>query len=110
MPGPIYHLGNVVMCPHGGQVQDIPTSPNVLVSGQPVGLATDQYMIAGCAFTLPIGPHPCIRVQWLVPSLRVKVFGVPVMLMDSVGLCQAPDMIPQGAPIVSVNQPRVIAT
>lgn len=113
MPGPVYHVGNVAMCPHGGQVQDIPTSPMVLVSGQPAGLFADQYMIAGCPFMLPATPpvpHPCMRIQWLVPALRVTSFGVPLMLMDSVGLCQAPDQMPQGAPIVSVNQPRVIAT
>ena len=113
MPGPIYHVGNSTTCPHGGQVQDIPTNARVLVMGEPVAVGVDQFMIAGCPFTLPGPPpvpHPCIRVQWLVPALRVKVMGVPVMLQTSTGLCQAPDQMPQGAPIVAVNQPRVIAT
>ncbi len=109
MPGPIYHLGNTAICPHGGQVTDIPTSPRVTVSGQPIGLMSDQYLIAGCSFVIAGAPHPCIRVQWLVPATRVTSMGQPVLLQASTGLCQAPDQAPQGTPIVAANQPRVVA-
>jgi hypothetical protein len=108
MPGPLFHANNVTMCPHGGQVQTIPTSPRVLVQGQPVAVATDQFLIVGCPFTLGPVYHPCVRVTWLVPAARVTVMGVPVILQTSVGITQAADQAPQGAPIVSVNQPRVI--
>lgn len=111
MPGPIYHVANTAVCPHGGQVQTIPTNARVLVNGEPVAVGADQYMIAGCPFMLPPAtPHPCMRVQWLVPAARVTVMGVPAMLQVSTGLCQAADQAPQGAPIVAVNQPRVIGT
>ena len=55
-------------------------------------------------------PHPCVRVQWLVPALRVKVNLAPVILQTSVGLCLAADQAPQGPPMVSATQPRVIGT
>jgi hypothetical protein len=111
MPGPIYTSGNTTICPHGGQVQDVPTTPRVLLSGLPAAVMADMYPIAGCAFTLPgVGPHPCTLAQWVTPALRVFVMGVPAVLQTSVGLCLAPDQTPQGPPGVLVNQPRVIAT
>lgn len=110
MPGPLYHVGNVAMCPHGGQVQDIPTTPRVLVSGMPVGVMGDVYPIVGCPFVIAGVPHPCILANWLVPAVRVLVMGRPAILQTSVGLCVAPDQAPQGPPVVAVNQPRVIAT
>lgn len=111
MPGPLFHQGNTTLCPHGGSVQDIPTTPRVLVSGLPVALMGDVYPIAGCAFTLPSGtPHPCVMANWITPAVRVFVMGRPAMLQTSAGLCVAPDQAPQGPPGVVANQPRVIAT
>jgi hypothetical protein len=68
---------------------------------------SDQYLIAGCAFATPAGPHPCIKVQWLVPATRVTAGGQPVILQSSSGLCLAPDQAPQGPPTVTVTQVRV---
>lgn len=110
MPGPIYHLGNQAMCPHAGQVQDVPSTGRVKVMMQPVAVGTDQFLIVGCAFQGPNGPHPCMTAQWITPAVRVKSMGVPVLLQTSTGLCLAADQAPQGAPAVPVNQPRVIAT
>ncbi len=110
MPGPIAHMNNVAICPHGGQLQDIPTNARVLVNGQPVALFTDQSIIAGCAFVVGGVPQPCLRVQWLVPSTRVFVMGQPVLLQPSTGLCLGPTQAPQGPPSVLVNQPLVVAT
>jgi hypothetical protein len=110
MPGPIYHVGNTAVCPHGGQAQDVPSTPRVTVMGQPIGLMPDQYLIAGCAFNIGGAPHPCVRIQWLQPATRVTSMGKPVMMQTSTGLCQAPDQAPQGAPIVAANQTRVVAT
>jgi uncharacterized Zn-binding protein involved in type VI secretion len=110
MPGPICHAGNVTMCPHGGSVQGIPSTPRVLVSGMPAVALGDTFPIAGCAFTIPgVGPHPCIMAQWVTPAVRVFIMGRPAITQASVGLCMAPDGAPQGPPVVSVNQPRVIA-
>lgn len=111
MPGPLYHVGATAICPHGGQVQVIPTNARVLVSGQPVATMGDQYLVAGCAFTVPPGkPQPCIKVQWLVPATRVLVNGQPAILQTSTGLCLSAEQIPQGPPTVVVTQPRVIGT
>jgi hypothetical protein len=43
-----------------------------------------------------------------MPALRLTSLGRPILLDGSAGLTQAPDMAPQGAPLTSVNQPRVI--
>jgi uncharacterized Zn-binding protein involved in type VI secretion len=111
MPGPIVHVGASIICPHGGPANVVTTNSRVLVSGQPVATLADQYLITGCAFTVPSGkPQPCVRVQWLTPAARVFVNGQPVILQTSTGLCLSAEQIPQGAPIVVTTQPRVTAT
>jgi hypothetical protein len=109
MPGPIYHVGNTTMCPHGGQVQDIPTAPRVTVSMMPVGVIGDIGPIAACPFMLATVPHPCVLANWIVPATRVFAMGRPVLLQTAIGLCVAPDQAPQGPPVVAVNQMRAIA-
>lgn len=110
MPGPCFHVGAVALCPHGGQVTTISSNARVLVSGMPVATLSDQYMVAGCAFTVPPGkPQPCVRVQWLTPALRCLVNGQPALLQSSTGLCLSLEQIPGGPPIVGSTQPRVIA-
>lgn len=111
MPGPLFHVGAVAICPHAGPVQVISTNARVLVSGMPVATMGDTYLVAGCAFTVPPGkPQPCVKVQWLVPATRVLVNGQPAILQTSVGLCLSPEQIPNGPPTVVSTQPRVIAT
>lgn len=108
MPGFLFHVGATATCPHGGQVSTIPTNTRVLVSGQPVATLGDTYLVAGCAFTVPPGkPQPCVKVQWLVPATRVLVGGKPAILQASTGICQSPEQIPQGPPIVIATQMRV---
>lgn len=111
MPGPIVHVGATIICPHAGPANVISSNSRVLVSGQPVATLADQFMIAGCAFTVPTSkPQPCVTIQWLTPATRVLVNGQPVILQSSTGLCQSAEQIPQGAPIVVTTQPRVIGT
>ncbi len=114
MPGPLYHVGAVATCPHAGQVSVVSSNARVLVSGQPVATIGDTYPIAGCPFQIPVGagtkPQPCVRVQWLVPAARVLVNGQPPILQTSPGVCLSVEQIPQGPPIVSAVQPRVVAT
>jgi hypothetical protein len=114
MPGFLLHGGATVMCTHAGPATIIPTQPRVLVSGMPVALISDQIVVAGCAFTLPgPKPQPCVTVKWLMPSARVTINGQPAMVIAAPGtgpgLCQSAEQIPQGPPIVSVVQSRVIA-
>jgi hypothetical protein len=110
MPAPIVHVGAVTLCPHGGGVTEVPSAPRVLLSGMPAATMADQYLVAGCAFNVAGAPHPCVRVQWLVPAVRVTTGLMPLILQTSVGLCLAPDQAPQGPPIVSSTQPRVLGT
>jgi hypothetical protein len=107
MPGFLYHVGAAAICPHGGQVAVVPSSPRVLVSGSPVATMADQHLIAACAFNLAGAPHPCLKVQWLVPAARVLVNGQPVLLLASTGLCLAADQAPQGPPTITTTQTRV---
>ncbi len=74
----------------------------------PVATLSDTSLVAGCAFTVGPQPMPCLRVQWLVPAVRVKVMGQPALLPTSTGLCLSPVQAPQGPPVVTTNQPRVV--
>jgi hypothetical protein len=111
MPGTLFHVGAIAICPHAGQVGTISSNTRVFVSGQPVATMTDQFMVAGCAFTIPaVKPQPCLTVQWLLPAARVLVLGSPAILQTSVGLALSAEQIPQGPPTVLVTQVRVSGT
>lgn len=110
MPGLLLHVGASAICPHGGQITIVPSSPRVLVSGQPVATFTDTTLVAGCTFTVPSKPQPCIKVQWLVPAARVMVGQQPALLQTSPGLCLSAEQIPQGPPNVIAGQMRVRGT
>ena len=110
MPGPLFHVGATAICPHGGPVQVVPSQTRVLVSGQPVATMADVCLVTGCAFNLSGAPHPCVKVQWLVPATRVLVNGQPAILQTSTGLCLAADQAPQGPPVIVATQPRVTGT
>ena len=110
MPGFLYHVGVVAMCPHAGQISAIASSPRVRAAGQPVVTSADTYPIAGCVFNISGSPHPCMTVRWLTPATRVRVGGQPVILQTSAGLTLAADQAPQGSPIVVTGQFRVRGT
>lgn len=104
---PLVHVGATILCPHGGSVTVIPSQVRVTVGGQPVATMGDQFMVAGCAFTVPPGkPQPCVKIQWLVPATRVTIGGSPAILQSSTGLAQSAEQIPQGPPTVVVTQMR----
>src|SRR6185436_14116160 len=106
MPGPLYHVGAAAICPHGGQVTVISSNARVLVSGMPVATLADQYVVAGCVFTVGPKPQPCIKAQWLVPAVRVLINGQPAILQTSTGLALSAEQIPQGPPTIVSTQPR----
>ena len=110
MPGPYFHVGAVATCPHGGQVTTISANARVLVSGTPVALMTDQYVVAGCTFALPSGPQPCVKVLWTTPAARSTVTGQPAVTALSTGLCIAANGVPNGPAIVASTQLRVVAS
>src|SRR5689334_8877982 len=112
MPGFMLTIGTVMTCPHGVPATITPSQPRVTVLGQPVAPFTSVITVAGCPFTLPGPvPDPCVLVQWTMPSARVLVMGQPVALAAGPGpgpaLCMG--IIPNGPPIISVLQPRVMA-
>jgi hypothetical protein len=110
MPGFLYQVGATAMCPHAGQVTAIASSPRVLLGGQPATTLADQFVIAGCSFNVSGAPHPCVKVQWLVPAARVRINNQPAILQSSPGLCVAADQAPQGSPLVVATQARVTGT
>lgn len=110
MPGFLYHVGVVAMCPHAGQISAIASSARVRLSGQSAVTIADSFPIAGCAFNVGGSPHPCMKVQWLTPAARVRIGGQPAILQTSPGLTVAGDQAPQGSPVVTSGQVRVQGT
>lgn len=100
-----------ITCTHAAPCTPITTDGRLKVSGMPVLLATDQFPVAGCVFTLPgPKPSPCITIRWTAPSARVKVMGVPVLTALSAGIGTSAEQAPQGPAIISAVQPRAVAT
>jgi hypothetical protein len=111
MPGFLVQVGATAMCPHAGQVSIVSSNTRVLLGGQPAATLADQFLIAGCPFTIPPAkPQPCVKVQWLAPATRVLIGGQPAILQTSSGLCLSAEQIPQGPPNVIVTQVRVQGT
>lgn len=98
-------------CPHGGTVSATTTNATTDAGGSKIVTIGDTFTISGCAFTLPgPKPSPCVRVQWVVPDVRVRVGGVPTLSQTSVGICMSADSIPQGPVVVSSTQVRAVST
>jgi hypothetical protein len=98
---------SVLMCPHGGTVQAIPSSTAVQFGGAPAVTASDTFMIAGCPFVIGVVPSPCLTVQWVSPAVQSQVNSNPTLTEASVGLCLAATQAPQGPVVISATQPQV---
>lgn len=109
----VLHVGATVLCTHAASASITSTNTRVKVSGQYVALLSDTTTVAGCPFQVPVGagtkPQPCVEIQWLIPSARVRVSAQPILLKSSTGLCLSAEQLPQGAPSVTVTQIRVKA-
>jgi len=111
MATPVLNSSATILCTHGGNVTIQASNTQVKAGGQPVLVLSDTFTVGGCPFTVPgPKPQPCVRIQWVVPAKRVRVNGTPVLLMDSTGLCQSAEQIPQGPPNVVQTQMRVRGT
>lgn len=99
----------VITCPHGGSVSIISTNVSTKAGGAAMVRPDDTFMVAGCAFTIPAGPHPCTTVAWQSPSARVKAAGGFVLTEASIGLCKAADQAVQGTAMIVSTQPRAAA-
>jgi hypothetical protein len=97
---------SVLMCPHGGTVQAIPSGGGVLAEGAPLVTAADTFLIAGCPFFIGPAPSPCMSVQWVQPAANSTLAGNPTLTMSSVGLCLAATQAPQGPVMIVETQPN----
>ena len=105
MGAPILHAGASVMCAHGGQATPMSPNPRVRVSGQPITTQSAPYIVAGCPFSTPGGPLPCVTAQWVVGAMRVRAGGMPVLTQSSSAITT-----PNGVPLtVTAAQPRATA-
>ncbi len=106
MPGYLLHVGATVQCAHAGQAQATTPSPRVTVGGQPIVTQPAPWTIAGCTFSTPGGPMPCVTAQWTTAATRVTASGQPVLLQDSQATC-----VPNGTPVTILQtQTRVTGT
>jgi len=103
--GKLLTTGSSLACPHGGTVSAVSSNTRTK-AGDFVLRSSDTFTIAGCGFSLPAGPHPCMTVQWIVAALRTKVLGDAVLTSDSVGLCTAADQAPQGTVLINSTQTK----
>jgi hypothetical protein len=94
------------MCPHGGTITATPSATHARADA-PVLRASDSFVVVGCSFATPAGPHPCVSVQWVQTALKVKHGGDFVLAESSVGLCVAGDQAPQGTVVISSTQSAV---
>lgn len=111
MAGFTVNTASTLLCPHGGSVSIISANTRVKAESMYAALQSDQYVVGGCPFQIPVGvgtvPSPCLTVQWVLTDLRVRVNGAPSLSVGSVGLCLNAMQVPQG-PVVIVNtQKRV---
>jgi hypothetical protein len=84
----------------------IPAHFRVKVMGEIALLLSDQILINGCAFMMGMVPSPCMRVQWIIGSNRVRVDGEPVVLDDTVGHCVSAAGAVQGNVTITNRQVR----
>jgi hypothetical protein len=112
MPGLLLHVGGITNCFHvTGIVTATPKPPpRVFVSGMPVLSILDLHKVAACLFTVPgPKPQPCMLVK-VDPAVRVRVNNVAAALLTPAAVCLSAEQAPQGVPVSTPTQKRVIAT
>jgi hypothetical protein len=110
---PLLTTGSQMMCPHGGQVSAVSSNTKVK-AGDPVLRVSDTFTISGCPFVVGTVAHPCVSVKWKQPASDASALGDSVLTSQSVGLCQAADMVgtdgAQGTVLVSMTQSKAKAS
>lgn len=109
MASPVLQLGCIMMCPHGGQVQVVPSQSKVLLGRQPALLSTDSFTVLGCPFTVGTKYQPCVTVMWSGAATKLQVTGQSPLLQSSIGLCKSAEGIPQGTVLIIGVQTKVTA-
>lgn len=106
----LLHVGMTAMCPHAASVQATPSQVRVKLGGQIAHVQSDMGMVSGCPWQIPGAPpvpDPCLKVQWLMGSLRIKMGGQPALLKSNPSLCTSVTQIPAGPAQITVTQVRV---
>jgi hypothetical protein len=112
MPGFLIQAEGVTSCFHlsGKVTPALVNPPRVKVNGaQQVLTVSDSLVVAGCLFNVSGAAHPCVKVR-VDASARVKINGQAAAILTPAALCLAADQAPQGIPISTPIQKRVIAT
>ncbi|KMY66924.1 hypothetical protein AAU61_13200 [Desulfocarbo indianensis] len=107
--GTLLTTNTVMQCPHGGMVNIVCANQMAKADGGQILRAGDVYTIAGCPLTISGAPHPCVTVEWTLPSLRSKAIGDSALTTDSIGLCKAADQAVQGVVIIQQTQMKASA-
>jgi len=97
MPGPLLHMGAVIVCAHAGQATPVSASPRVQVGGAPAVTLATPYVIAGCGLAAS-GGTPCATAQFVTAATRILIDGQPALLMDSQAVA-----VPTGSPLLPVH-------
>lgn len=112
MSGFLLHVGALTNCPHpAGVVTVTPLKPpRVFVDGTKavIGIG-DLHKIAGCLLTVGAKSQPCFGVE-LEPCTHVTVDGQAAVMLTEKALCKSVENIPQGPPVASTVQTRVVAS
>lgn len=104
MAAPVVDAGVSALCPHGGRIAALATTPRARIAGQPVVRAPDSSPITGC----PNQPTPCVRATFGAAS-RMSLGGAPVALATA-GFCFDAAGRPTGPVAIVSAQVRVSAT
>lgn len=101
---PILTTTSTILCPHAGIAQLVTSNTIATIDGAPALLETDIHPIVGCVFA-PGGVYtPCVLIRWRAGATMTRVYGVPVLLQTSVGVCYNALQAPQGVAIVAQTQ------
>ncbi|MFJ3306453.1 hypothetical protein ACIPSA_25680 [Streptomyces sp. NPDC086549] len=115
MPGFALTTVTALTCTHQGQVTLTPGQQQVFADGAPVVTTADLNVVApSCALSSSQPPSPCVKVDFApAAAARVLVQGRPLVVQPAgpgTGLCLSAAQVPQGPPVVSAIQQRVVAT
>ncbi|WP_329280381.1 hypothetical protein [Streptomyces sp. NBC_01451] len=115
MPGFALTTAAALTCAHQGQVTLTPGQQQVLAGGAPVVTTADVNVVApSCVLSSAQPPSPCVKVDFgPAASTHVLVRGRPLVVQPAgpgTGLGQSAAQAPQGPPVVSTVQQRVVAT
>lgn len=110
MPAALLTTACTLMCPHGGTVTIACSNTSTQAGGAYVLRPSDSYTIAGCPFAIGSSPHPCVSVEWIVSDQHTKVAGDATLSSQSVGLCKASDLAPQGTVLITPAQTRAMGS